>query len=95
MTVDVAYNSDLKHARQVIEELLDQDEKILTNPAPVVAVNELGDSGIRILIRPWVNTPDYWEVKWRTLERVHDRLNEEGIEIPFPQMSIHMEKEEA
>lgn len=95
MTVDVAYNSNLKHARQVIEELLDQDEKILTNPAPVVAVNELGDSGIRILIRPWVNTPDYWEVKWRTLERVHDRLNEEGIEIPFPQMSIHMEKEEA
>ena len=67
----------------------------LPTPAPVVAVNELGDSGIRILIRPWVNTPDYWEVKWRTLERVHDRLNEEGIEIPFPQMSIHMEKEEA
>lgn len=95
MSVDVAYNSDLKHVRQLIEEILDQDEKILTNPPPVVAVNELGDSGIRILIRPWVNTPDYWEVKWRILEKVHDRLNEEGIEIPFPQMTIHMEKDES
>lgn len=93
MSVDVAYNSNLKHAREVIESILDADEKILKDPAPTVAVNELGDSGITILIRPWVKTDDYWEVRWRILEQVHDRLNEEGIDIPFPQMTVHLDQE--
>lgn len=93
MTVDVAYNSNLKHAREVIEGILDADEKVLKDPPYVVAVNELGDSGITILIRPWVKTEDYWEVRWRILEQVHDRLNEEGIDIPFPQMTVHLENE--
>ena len=92
MSVDVAYNTDLKQARRIIETILAQDDKVLAEPAPVVAVNDLGDSGITILIRPWVKSEDYWTVKWRVLEQVHDRLNEEGIEIPFPQMTIHMEK---
>lgn len=91
MSVDVAYNSDLKQARRIIERILDCDDKVLKEPKYVVAVNELGDSGITILIRPWVKTEDYWTVKWRVLEQVHDRLNEEGIEIPFPQMTVHME----
>lgn len=94
MSVDVAYNSDLKRTRQIIEDILDHDEKILTDPSCVVAVNDLGDSGITVLIRPWVKTEDYWEVKWRVLEKVHDRLNEEGIEIPFPQMTVHMESKQ-
>lgn len=93
MSVDVAYNSDLQRARQVIQEILDADDKVLDDPAYVVAVDNLGDSGITILIRPWVKTEDYWEVKWRILEQVHDRLQGEGIEIPFPQMTVHLEKE--
>ncbi len=91
MSVDVAYGSDLKRARQVIEEILDADEQVLKEPAWVVAVDSLGESGITLLIRPWVRTEDYWTAKWRILEQVHDRLNEEGIEIPFPQMTVHME----
>lgn len=93
MSVDVAHNSDLKRARQIIEGILNQNEKILDDPSYVVAVNELGDSGITILIRPWVKTEDYWTVRWSVLEQVHDRLNEEGIEIPFPQVTVHMENE--
>lgn len=93
MSVDVAYNSDLKHAREVIMDILEADEKVLKDPEYVVAVNELGASGITILIRPWVRTEDYWEVKWRILEQVHDRLNAEGIEIPFPQMTVHLDSE--
>lgn len=93
MSVDVAYNSDLSRAKAVITEILEADEKVLKDPAYVVAVDNLGDSGITILIRPWVRTEDYWEVKWRILERVHDRLNAEGIEIPFPQMTVHLENE--
>lgn len=93
MSVDVAYQTNLKHAREVIEGVLDADENVLTEPPYVVAVNELGESGITILIRPWVRTEDYWQVKWRILEKVHDRLNEEGIEIPFPQVTVHMSEE--
>lgn len=91
MSVDVAYDSDLARVRKVICDILDEDEKILKDPAYVVAVDNLGDSGITILIRPWVKSVDYWDVKWRTLERVHDRLGAEGIEIPFPQVTVHME----
>ena len=91
MSVDVAYNSDLKHAQQIIKNILDQDERVLKDPAYTVAVDNLGDSGITILIRPWVNSADYWAVKWDTLEKVHNRMNEEGIEIPFPQMTVHVE----
>ena len=67
-------------------------DKILKDPAWTVAVDNLGDSGITILIRPWVKAADYWDVKWRTLERVHDRLTEANIDIPFPQMTVHLEK---
>ncbi len=90
MSVSVAYDTDLRHARHVIESILDADEKVLEDPAYVVAVDELGDSGITILVRPWVKTEDYWEVKWRVLEQIYNKLNEEGIDIPFPQMTIHM-----
>ena len=92
MSVDVGYGCDLKRARAIIEEILNQEERVLKEPSYVVAVNELGDSGITILVRPWVQTEDYWAVRWSVLERIHDRLNEEGIEIPFPQMTIHMEE---
>ncbi len=88
MSVDVGYGCDLKRARAIIEEILNQEERVLKEPSYVVAVNELGDSGITILVRPWVQTEDYWAVRWSVLERIHDRLNEEGIEIPFPQISI-------
>jgi small conductance mechanosensitive channel len=94
MSVDVAYHSDLKRARQIIESILEADEKVLKDPAYTVAVNELGESGITILIRPWAKNEDYWEVRWRILEQVHDRLREEGIEIPFPQMTVHLNQEQ-
>lgn len=92
MSVDVAYGSDLKAAKALIESILSEDDKILKDPAWTIAVDNLGDSGITILIRPWVKAADYWDVKWRTLERVHDRLTEANIDIPFPQMTVHLEK---
>ena len=92
MSVDVGYGSDLKKAREVIMDILNQDERILKDPAPVVAVDNLGDSGVTILMRPWVKCEDYWAVKWNVLETVHNRLNAEQIDIPFPQMTVHLEQ---
>lgn len=92
MSVDVGYGSDLKKAREVIMDILNQDERILKDPAPIVAVDNLGDSGVNVLIRPWVKCEDYWAVKWSVLEAVHNRLNAEQIDIPFPQMTVHLDQ---
>ena len=92
MSVGVAYGTNLKKARRIVEGILDEDEKILKDPPYIVAVDSLDDSAITILVRPWVKSGDYWEVKWRTMELLNNRLTEAGIEIPFPQMSVHLQK---
>ena len=58
----------------------------------MIAVSELADSSINLLVRPWVNSADYWAVKWDTTEIVKKRFDEVGIEIPFPQMDVHLDK---
>ena len=92
MSVGVAYGTDLKKAREIIEGILNADEKVLNDPPYIVAVDSLDDSAITILVRPWVKSEDYWDVKWRTMELLNNRLTEAGIEIPFPQMSVHIQK---
>lgn len=94
MVVGVGYASDLAKVKVVIQDILDQDKRVLTDPAPVVAVSELADSSINLVVRPWVNSADYWAVKWDTTEAVKRRFDEEGIEIPFPQMDVHFSKTE-
>ena len=76
-----------------MESILDADEKVLKDPAYIVAVDSLDDSAITILVRPWVKAEDYWDVKWRTMELLNNRLTEAGIEIPFPQMSVHLQRD--
>ncbi len=63
-------------------------------PAPVVAVNALADSAVNLVVRPWVESANYWPVYWDTLENIKLTFDREGIEIPFPQMSLHMKKED-
>lgn len=92
MSVGVAYGTDLKKAREIIEGILNADEKVLNDPPYIVAVDSLDDSAITILVRPWVKSEDYWDVKWRTMELLNNRLTEAGIDIPFPQMSVHIQK---
>lgn len=90
MVVGVGYGSDLAKVKQVISGILDQDKRVLTDPAPVVAVSELADSSVNLIVRPWVKSADYWAVLWDTTESVKRRFDEEGIEIPFPQMDLHL-----
>jgi small conductance mechanosensitive channel len=94
MKIGVSYNSDLSKVKQVIGDILASDERVLKDPTPVVAVAELADSSINLLVRPWVNAPDYWAVMWDTTESIKRRFDEEGIEIPFPQMDVHLSKAE-
>jgi len=74
---------------------LSEDERVLKDPAPTVAVLELGDSSINFVVRPWVKTSDYWAVYFDVTEKVKLTFDNEGISIPFPQRDIHLYQEKA
>ncbi len=94
MTFGIGYDADLLQAKKLLEEILAEDERILKDPAPVVAVAALADSSVNFVVRPWVNTADYWAVLWDTNEKVKLRFDEAGISIPFPQMDVHVHKQD-
>ena len=94
MVFGIGYGDDIKKAKALLEEIIKADDRILAEPAPVVALGELADSSVNFLVRPWVNASDYWAVLWDTNETVKQRFDEEGISIPFPQMDVHMQKPE-
>lgn len=88
--VEIAYSSDLKKAKSILERLLHEDEHVLSDQEMQVFVDELGVSGIMLGLRAWVNTEQYWSTKWRLNEEIKLAFDEEGIEIPFPQMDVHI-----
>ncbi|WP_415912006.1 mechanosensitive ion channel family protein [Neptuniibacter sp. QD37_11] len=94
MVFGIGYDDDLRKAKEILNEIIAADERILKDPTPVVAVSELADSSVNFVVRPWVNSADYWAVLWDTTETVKLRFDEEGISIPFPQMDVHLHKEE-
>ncbi len=94
ITVGVSYDSDLKEVRRVLESLVAEDDRILEDPAPLVAVQALGDSSVDFLVRGWVKSGDYWTVLFDTNEAIKNRLDEAGIEIPYPTMDVNLRKVE-
>jgi small conductance mechanosensitive channel len=90
MTVGVAYNADLMNVKQVLNDIVSKDERIHSEPAPLVAVAELADSSVNLVVRVWVNTSDYWGVMFDTTETIKNRFDAEGIGLPFPQRDIHI-----
>ena len=73
--------------------ILEEDERILKDPAPTVAVAELADSSVNFVVRPWVKSSDYWPVYFDLLEKIKVRFDEAGISIPYPQLDVHLKKE--
>lgn len=90
MVVGVSYNSDLKKSKEVLMKVLTDHPKVLKNPAPLVAVNELADSSVNFVVRPHAMVEDYWDVRFDILEQSKIALDEAGIEIPFPQRDVHL-----
>jgi small conductance mechanosensitive channel len=95
MVVGVSYGDDLNKTKQVIDGILANDERVLKDPAPQVAVSNLGDSSVDFVVRPWVNAADYWDFKFDFTKTVKERLEAEGISIPFPQRDVHLFQESA
>lgn len=90
MVFGISYDDDIKKAKQILQDIIKNDPRVLEDPAPVIAVSELGNSSINIIVRPWVNAADYWNLYWETLEAVKLRFDEEDISIPYPQTDVHL-----
>ncbi|MFC3681631.1 mechanosensitive ion channel family protein [Bacterioplanoides pacificum] len=93
LVIGISYDDNIKQARDIIQQILDQEERILADPAPVIVVGELGDSSVNLWVRPWVKTADYWPVHWQLLETIKTTFDEQGISIPFPQRDVHLYQE--
>lgn len=90
MVIGVSYSADLKKTKEVLMQVITSDERTLQDPAPRVAVTALNDSSVDFIVRPWVNSGDYWPMYWDSMERIKNALDENDIGIPFPQMDVHL-----
>lgn len=92
--VTLAYGSDLDRSTGIALEVVAAHERVLAEPAPTVIVHSLGDSGISISVRPWTKTADYWDVRDELSRAIKERFAKEGITFAYPQMEVHLHKED-
>jgi small conductance mechanosensitive channel len=90
LTFGCGYGDDLAKVRNVLNDIVTQDGRILKDPPPQIAILELANSSVNFVVRPWVNSADYWNVYFDVTEKVKRRFDEEGISIPFPQQDVHV-----
>ena len=86
----IAYGDDYTKAKAVIARLLDADGRVLKDPAYFIALTSLGESSVNIVVRAWVNAGDYWGVYFDMNEKVYKTFAEENLNIPFPQLDVHL-----
>lgn len=91
-TFGIAYGDDVDKAYEVLGRLIDDDDRILKDPEPFMAVSALADSSVNIVVRAWVNAADYWGVHFQMNEMVYKTFDKEGLSIPFPQRDVHIHK---
>ncbi|MAE94787.1 MAG: mechanosensitive ion channel protein [Deltaproteobacteria bacterium] len=90
MVFGIGYGDDIPRAKQVLERILADDDRVLSDPEPAIAVSELADSSVNFVVRPWVATGDYWAVYFDVQQQVKTRFDAEGLSIPFPQRDLHL-----
>ena len=85
----VEYDTDFERVKQVVESVLACDARILADPAPSIALKELADSSVNVVVRVWVKSADYWGVYFDINKEIYATFNKEGIGFPFPQLTVH------
>jgi small conductance mechanosensitive channel len=90
LVVGISYNDDIGKARDVILGILKAEKRVLEDPAPVVAVSELGDSSVNLVVRPWCKKEDYWDLRFDLTRKIKEELEAAGCSIPFPQNDVHL-----
>jgi small conductance mechanosensitive channel len=91
LPVTIRYSDDLLKAKKILKEIMTAEPKVKEKPAPVVYVVNLGDNGVELSARGWVENLKYWAVRCALLEKIKLRFDEEGIVIPFPQRDVHLQ----
>lgn len=86
----IGYSSSIPQAIEIIMGLIKQDTRILLEPEPQIAVSELADSSVNLVVRPWVKSEDYWPVFFNLTRKIKEAFDKNDIEIPFPQQAVHM-----
>jgi small conductance mechanosensitive channel len=94
LIIGVSYNANLAHTKQVLNNVVAKNTLVLKDRDVTIGVSELADNSVNLVIRPWVKSENYWPVYFDLLENIKVALDEAGIEIPYPQLSLHMKKEE-
>ncbi len=95
LMIGVSYGADLQKTKELLTKICESDERVLKEPGVQVGVHTLADSSVNFVVRPWVSTAEYWNVYFDLMQAIKEGLDKEGIEIPFPQMDVHMNKVEA
>jgi small conductance mechanosensitive channel len=90
LVVGVSYEAKLDHVKAVLEDLVKNEERIMTDPAHLIAVSELADNSVNLVVRAWVKSSDYWPVTFSLTENIKNRFDAEGIGIPYPQRDVHV-----
>ena len=95
LVVGIGYDDNIAEAKSVLGDLVKADSRILSDPAPTIAVSELADSSVNFVVRPWVKTEDYWAVRLDLIEKIKLTFDEKSISFPYPQQDVHMYTETA
>jgi small conductance mechanosensitive channel len=90
LVASISYGDDIAKAKQVLKSVLEQDSRVLKDPSFKVAVSEMGESSVNLIVRPWVNASEYWDVRFDLVEKIKLALEANGLNIPFPQRDIHI-----
>ncbi len=90
LVMGIGYDDDIGRAIEVIQRVLDAEQRVHKEPAPVIAVSELGDSSVNLVVRPWCDASDYWPLRFDLMRRLKEELEAAGCSIPFPQRDVHV-----
>ena len=90
-----SYEDDIDKVKLVLEDIINNESRILKDPKPQIAVSELADSSVNFIVRPWVNSSDVLSVKYSLLEQIKKRFDKEGFSIPYPQTDVHIHNKDA
>ncbi len=93
MVFGIGYGDDMDKAMRLIKEVLDEDERVLGEPEPMIVISNLGDSSVDITVRVWTDTPNVWPLRFAVTKKVKERFDANGVSIPFPQRDVHLFKE--
>ncbi|MBV7316741.1 mechanosensitive ion channel family protein [Shewanella sp. NIFS-20-20] len=92
LVIGVSYDADIKLTKQILTDVVEKCDLVLSEPGYTIALAELADSSVNFVVRPWVKTSDYWPARFALMEAVKVSLDDAGIGIPYPQMDLYLKE---